>query len=1157
MNHSFRTLLTAGQDTIAAKLAASRNPRGMLAAAAFLLICLGLTLLGWHATGLLTERLAKDKFVARSTEIARVMEDRLGTYEMALRGGQAFVGATGNISRGQWRDYVAKLNVLQNYPGIQGLGYSVVVPAGQRQKHIDDIRRDGFPEYSIRPAGEREFMTAIIFLEPFDARNQRAFGFDMFSEPTRRAAMERTRDTGQTSVSGKVTLVQETGKDVQAGFLMYLPVYAQGSHTDTLSERRAAIRGFVYSPFRMKDFMQTQLGASPPDLSLEIHDGTEKSDKTLLYRTEGLHGASPGHTPLFVFSISKEYYGHTWTLSFSSLPALEATIDRTAPRLVLVGGACISLLLFFIALTLLNTRSRALALADAMTADLRESEERTRVLLDSTGEPIYGIGLKGECTFCNTACLRELGYATPQDLLGRNMHTLIHHTRSNGAPLDVKDCHIFQAFIRGEGTHSDNEAFWRADNTSFPVEYWSYPQRRDGKIVGAVVVFQNITERKRAEADSAKLAGLVNAAGQVSIIATDPQGLITVFNRGAENMLGYKASEMVGLHTPEILHLKDEVVEHGQKLSETMKRPVEGFETFVAHAREGGHEMRQWTYVRKDGRHISVELVITAIRDKEQRILGFLGIAVDISTRVQAEKALRQSEQRFRNLLDLSPVGIFETDADGNCLFVNKRWQEFSGLSLAQAVDRGWLNAIHPEDTNAVFSEWIEAAERNRDFSLEYRFLKPDGKTTWLTGNATAWRDDTGEVQGYFGTVMDIGKRIQAEKALRESKARLSAVLETAVDPILTINHFGHIRTANSAARSTFGYTQGELEGKNVKILMPEPYHSQHDGFLARYRETNDPHILGKGGREVIGKRKDGTIIPLELSVSEFFSGEERIFTGILRDISDRVRAREALENANTLLIERQARLDSDMEAAGEIQRSLLPKEGTCSLGMEMDFRFMPSATIGGDIFNVVCLGSEHSGLYMMDVSGHGVPAALVSVSVAQEFSPGRGLLMDEASQQPRAPEEVLRRIDMSFPLERFDKFFSMFYMLYEMQSGTLSYCNAGHPAPMLLRAAGGMQLLEDGGTLVGLGLGDSYERGQVQIQEGDLLLIYTDGVSELESPMGEQFGTERLESLLQELHDQSPEAVLQTLTGKLQAHADGRPPDDDISLVCVRFSRI
>jgi PAS domain S-box-containing protein len=130
---------------------------------------------------------------------------------------------------------------------------------------------------------------------------------------------------------------------------------------------------------------------------------------------------------------------------------------------------------------------------------LREREEQIRLLLDSTGEAIYGIGLDGLCTFCNAACLRLLGYADPSDLIGRSMHGLTHHTRADGTPHPLEDCRIYGAFLRGVGTHVDDEVLWRADGTCFPAEYWSYPMRQGEQVVGAVVTFVDITGRKRAE----------------------------------------------------------------------------------------------------------------------------------------------------------------------------------------------------------------------------------------------------------------------------------------------------------------------------------------------------------------------------------------------------------------------------------------------------------------------------------------------------------------------------------------------------------------------------------------------------------------------------------------------------------------------------------
>ncbi len=151
--------------------------------------------------------------------------------------------------------------------------------------------------------------------------------------------------------------------------------------------------------------------------------------------------------------------------------------------------------------------------------ELTESEAKLRLILDSTGEAVYGIDLLGHCTFCNSACLKVLGYQRSEDLLGKDMHRMIHHTYADGSPIPVDDCRIFQAFRQGEGTHADDEVLWRADGVSFAAEYRSYPQFRDGKPIGAVVTFTDITGQKQLKEQlqqSQKMESIGTLAGGIA-----------------------------------------------------------------------------------------------------------------------------------------------------------------------------------------------------------------------------------------------------------------------------------------------------------------------------------------------------------------------------------------------------------------------------------------------------------------------------------------------------------------------------------------------------------------------------------------------------------------------------------------------------------------
>lgn len=171
-------------------------------------------------------------------------------------------------------------------PGLQGFGFAQRIAPEQLDAHIEQIRRQGFQDYTVRPPGPREVYTSIVFLEPFAERNLRAFGYDMFSEPVRRQAMEQARDTGHAALTGPVKLVQEDGQSEQVGVLMYVPVYRRGLPLETLSDRHAALVGWSYSPFRMNDLMagmlrdwQGQLGT---EINLSVYDGTQVSEDKLL-----------------------------------------------------------------------------------------------------------------------------------------------------------------------------------------------------------------------------------------------------------------------------------------------------------------------------------------------------------------------------------------------------------------------------------------------------------------------------------------------------------------------------------------------------------------------------------------------------------------------------------------------------------------------------------------------------------------------------------------------------------------------------------------------------------------------------------------------------------------------------------------------------------
>lgn len=356
-----------------------------LLAGAVLFLGLGMTYKIWSNAEAAERRSLQTEFDFRVRETSEAIVRRMDTYRQVLRGAQGLLYGSIQIDRGRFEHYVSTLRLQEQYPGIQGIAISEIIPATQIENHIRSIRAQGFPDYTVRPAGEREIYTAITHIQPFNLRNQRAFGFDMYSQPTRRAAMERSRDTGQATLSGRVKLVQETETDVQSGFLMYLPVYRTDVPLETVEQRRAHILGWVYAPFRANDFMTGLGGERSSELEVRIYDGTELSAETCLYNCQ-IQEAPPS-APRKVVPLT--IAGHTWTLDIYAEPSFKDHIDSRRPELIIRFGLTISALLAILVWILATSRNRAVNLALNMTRDLRASEFRWKFALEGAGDGVW------------------------------------------------------------------------------------------------------------------------------------------------------------------------------------------------------------------------------------------------------------------------------------------------------------------------------------------------------------------------------------------------------------------------------------------------------------------------------------------------------------------------------------------------------------------------------------------------------------------------------------------------------------------------------------------------------------------------------------------------------------------------------------------------
>jgi len=186
------------------------------------------------------------------------------------------------------------------------------------------------------------------------------------------------------------------------------------------------------------------------------------------------------------------------------------------------------------------------------------------------------------------------------------------------------------------------------------------------------------------------------------------------------------------------------------------------------------------------------------------------------------ESKLRESERRFQVLAGHAPVGIFETDVDGNCIFVNERWCSLAGMSAEAARGRGWVDALHTDDKQKVFDEWYAAAQAGREFAAEYRFRRPDGVTSWLKGSARALRTENGAINGYIGTVTDITDLRLSEEASGDLASKLQLVTDALPALISYVDASAHYRFNNQGYVDWFGHAREEVQGKHMREVLGE-----------------------------------------------------------------------------------------------------------------------------------------------------------------------------------------------------------------------------------------------------------------------------------------------------------------------------------------------
>lgn len=504
---------------------------------------------------------------------------------------------------------------------------------------------------------------------------------------------------------------------------------------------------------------------------------------------------------------------------------------------------------------------------------LHNSHQQMHSLLNSMAEGVYGVDTEGNCQFVNRSFLQTLGYETADEVIGKHIHELIHHSHVDGSHYPASECRMYRTYLSHEENHVTDEVFWRKDGVAIPVEYWSQPIITDGVLTGAIATFIDISERKKTEAivqQAAQYARSLIEASLDPLVTINTAGKITDVNVATEQMTGVTRSQLIGSDFS--IYATDP------------EKARAGFEQVFTQGFVTDYPL---TIRHTSGRLTDVLYNASVYHDSNGMVLGVFAAARDITERKQIETRLAKSESHLRAIVESEPECIKIVDGKGNITQMNP-----AGLAMLEAdcveqvIGNPALSLIAPEYRKA-FADLHQRVLAGETLQLEYEIIGLKGGRRWLETHAVPMKEASGQVV-QLAVTRDISERKQAEHQLR-----IAATVFESQQGMMVANANNIILRVNSAFTEITGYCAGEVIGKNPKILQS----GHHNGaFYCKMWER-----IGNTGTwegEIWNRRKDGVIYPGYLTIKAVIDEEGRVthYVGTLTDITLRKAAAGEIE---------------------------------------------------------------------------------------------------------------------------------------------------------------------------------------------------------------------------------------------------------------------
>lgn len=564
----------------------------------------------WHADRARLQNAARADFESAAANIVHVLETRMTNYRQLLLSGRGLFDASEDVSREEWQQYVSGQGLEKNFPGLLGISWARWVTKAGRESLIQTTRRQGVPDFDIRPAGKRAGHVVTLLVEPMTEEASRAIGYDMYSEAHRRLAMDRARDTGEPALSSLVYLTVDEPTRLRKAVMLYVPVYKGNVYPHSITTRRAALEGFINAAIRIEDLMQAVFSENG-HVGIEIFDGVVADPLHLLFSSQ-----LPGGNDAAAFVIEKrlEIDGRVWTLRLRSLPLNALTARTVRVDLLLGAGWLLAAVLAALVAVLMHMRLRAEKLAVQMSEKARRSAHDMRIIMDHMPAIICYIDGDGTIRYAN----RRYSEWTGRDGGNKGRQVPVIEL----IPASVRSLHL-EALDRAMTGEPQRYEGLAAEGRMVDVSI--IPDRGATHVEGVFVFASDISERKRMEAslhaEKERAEVTLRSIGD-AVLVVDIDGRVSYLNPIAETMVEWSSINACGRHVDEVLSLIA-----GNSGSQRRLNPLA---LAMGEDRELGVSM-DTVLVSRGGRRLAVEHSAAPIHDDQGRVVGGVIVFRDVS----------------------------------------------------------------------------------------------------------------------------------------------------------------------------------------------------------------------------------------------------------------------------------------------------------------------------------------------------------------------------------------------------------------------------------------------------------------------------------------------------------------------------------------------